>query len=216
MRMAVLRFSYGTMGSGKSTLALQVHHNLSSRGLRGLLCTQLDRDGAVVSSRLGVSAAAVDVGPKLDLFELASQYAAANGGLEYLVCDEAQFYTPAQVEQLARVVDELNADVHAFGLLTDFRGRLFEGSARLMELADERQELQVEARCWCGARATQNARLVNGVQVYDGDVVVVGDTGGDAEVVYELLCRRHWLRGETGRVDEAEAAALVDDATLND
>ena len=102
MRMAVLRFSYGTMGSGKSTLALQIHHNLSSRGLRGLLCTQLDRDGAVVSSRLGVSAAAVDVGPKLDLFELASQYAAANGGLEYLVCDEAQFYTPAQVEQLGR------------------------------------------------------------------------------------------------------------------
>ena len=216
MRMAVLRFSYGTMGSGKSTVALQIHHNLSSRGLRGLLCTQLDRDGAVVSSRLGVSAAAVDVGPKLDLFELASRYAEANGGLEYLVCDEAQFYTAAQVEQLSRVVDELNADVHAFGLLTDFRGRLFEGSARFLELADERQELQVEARCWCGARATQNARLVNGKQVYDGEVVVVGDTGGDAEVTYELLCRRHWLRGETGRVDEAQAAALVDDATFSD
>ena len=216
MRMGVLRFSYGTMGSGKSTVALQIHHNLSSRGLRGLLCTQLDRDGAVVSSRLGVSAAAVDVGPKLDLFELAARYAEANGGLEYLVCDEAQFYTAAQVEQLSRVVDELNADVHAFGLLTDFRGKLFEGSARFLELADERQELQVEARCWCGARATQNARLVNGKQVYDGEVIVVGDTGGDAEVSYELLCRRHWLRGETGRIDEAEAAALVNDATLRD
>ena len=111
--MAVLRFSYGTMGSGKSTLALQIHHNLSSRGLRGLLCTQLDRDGARVSSRLGVSAAAVDVGPKLDLFEMARTYQETNGGLEYLVCDEAQFYTPAQVEQLARIVDELHADVHA-------------------------------------------------------------------------------------------------------
>ena len=130
------------------------------------------------------------------------------------MCDEAQFYTPAQVEQLARVVDELNADVHALGLLTDFRGKLFEGSARFLELADERQELQVEARCWCGARATQNARVVNGQQVYDGEVVVVGDTGGDAEVTYELLCRRHWLSGETGRLDEA--AALADDATLND
>jgi len=216
MRMAVLRFSYGTMGSGKSTLALQIHHNLSSRGLRGLLCTQLDRDGAVVSSRLGVSAAAVDVGPKLDLFELASQYAEANGGLEYLVCDEAQFYAPVQVEQLARVVDELNADVHALGLLTDFRGRLFEGSARFLELADERQELQVEARCWCGERATQNARVVNGQQVYDGEVVVVGDTGGDADITYELLCRRHWLAGETGRVDEAAVAALSDDATVTD
>ena len=209
--MAVLRFSFGTMGSGKSTLALQIHHNLSSRGLRGLLCTQLDRDGARVSSRLGVSAAAVDVGPKLDLFALAEQYRDQHGGLEYLVCDEAQFYTPEQVEQLARVVDDLGADVHALGLLTDFRGRLFAGSARFLELADERQELQVEARCWCGARATQNARLVNGRQVFDGEVVLVGDTGGDAEIVYELLCRRHWLRGETGRVDDEAVAALTTD-----
>ncbi len=210
--MPVLRFSYGTMGSGKSTLALQIHHNLSTRGLRGLLCTQLDRDGARVSSRLGVSAAAVDVGPKLDLYELARHHHDGNGGLEYLVCDEAQFYTPAQVEQLCRVVDELGADVHALGLLTDFRGRLFGGSARFMELADERQELQVEARCWCGARATQNARVVNGRQVYDGEVVVVGDTGGDAEISYELLCRRHWLAGETGRAAH-DAAELAGDAT---
>jgi thymidine kinase len=205
--MAVLRFSFGTMGSGKSTLALQIHHNLSSRGLRGLLCTQLDRDGARVSSRLGVSAAAVDVGPRLDLFELAQGYRERHGGLDYLVCDEAQFYTPAQVEQLARVVDELDADVHALGLLTDFRGKLFEGSARFMELADQRHELQVEARCWCGARATQNARLVGGRQVYDGEVILVGDTGGDADVSYELLCRRHWLAGETGRA-EPDAASL--------
>ncbi len=208
--MAVLRFSYGTMGSGKSTLALQIHHNLSSRGLRGLLCTQLDRAGAHVTSRLGVAAPAVDVGPRLDLYELARSYREAHDGLDYLVCDEAQFYRPAQVDQLCRVVDELGADVHALGLLTDFRGRLFEGSARFLEMADERQELQVEARCWCGARATQNARLVEGKQVYDGDVVVVGDTGGDADVVYELLCRRHWLSGETGRA-AFDAAELVDD-----
>lgn len=205
--MAVLRFSFGTMGSGKSTMALQIHHNLSSRGLRGLLCTQLDRDGARVSSRLGVSAAAVDVGPRLDLFALAGSYAKQHGGIDYLVCDEAQFYAPEQVEQLARVVDELGADVHALGLLTDFRGRLFPGSARFLELADQRHELQVEARCWCGERATQNARLVDGRQVYDGELVVVGDTGGDGDVTYELLCRRHWLAGETGRA-EPDAAGL--------
>jgi thymidine kinase len=208
--MGLLRFSFGTMGSGKSTLALQIHHNLSSRDLRGLLCTQLDRDGAQVTSRLGVSATAVDVGPKLDLFDLCAGYVAQHGGIDYLVCDEAQFYTPAQAEQLARVADELDADVHALGLLTDFRGKLFAGSARLLELADERVEVQVEARCWCGARATQNARVVNGRQVYDGDVVVVGDTGDGsvAEVSYELLCRRHWMAGETGRV-EATVAALT-------
>jgi thymidine kinase len=221
--MGTLRFSFGTMGSGKSTLALQIHHNLSSRGLHGLLCTRLDREGAKVSSRLGVSADAVDVGPKLDLFELADQHQRHQGTLHYLVCDEAQFYTSQQVDQLARIVDQLGADVHALGLLTDFRGRLFEGTARLLEVADERQELHVEARCWCGARATHNARLVGGVQVYEGDVVMVGDVGSDDvvpeelplegmgpahEVTYELLCRRHWVAGETGRLTPQTERAL--------
>ena len=217
--MGVLRFSYGTMGSGKSTLALQIHHNLSSRGLRGLLCTHLDRAGATVSSRLGVAAAAVDVGPKLDLFELAAAQVAHHGTLHYLVCDEAQFYDPAQADQLARVVDELGADVHALGLLTDFRGRLFPATARFLEVADERCELQVEARCWCGERATHNARIVDGVQVYEGETVVIGDVEalGDhepAEVSYELLCRRHWLGGETGRLDEAAVRDLQGNGDL--
>lgn len=215
--MATLRFSFGTMGSGKSTVALQIHHNLSTRGLRGLLCSRLDREGAQVSSRLGVASAAVDIGPRLDVFELARAYAAHHGSLQYLVCDEAQFYAPEQIDQLARVVDELGADVHAFGLLTDFRGRLFDGTARLLEVADERVELQVEARCWCGARATHNARLIDGIQVYDGDQVMVGDVesldGDDrpapAEVRYELLCRRHWGAGETGRIDPAALATVA-------
>lgn len=210
--MATLRFSFGTMGSGKSTLALQIHHNLSSRGMHGLLCTHLDREGAQVSSRLGVAVEAVDVGPKLDLFELARQHRDHHGVLHYLVCDEAQFYAPEQADQLARVVDELGADVHALGLLTDFRGRLFAATSRFLEVADERCELQVEARCWCGQRATHNARMVDGVQVYEGETVVIGDVEalGDvepAEVSYELLCRRHWLAGETGRLsDEVERA----------
>lgn len=198
--MATLRFSFGTMGSGKSTLALQIHHNLSVRGLRGILLTKLDRDGSQVSSRLGVSAPAVEVTPELDLFELAQQ----RMPLEFVVCDEAQFYSADQCDQLARVVDELGVDVFAFGLITDFRGLLFEGTRRLLEVADERVEMQVEARCWCGARATHNARLVNGRVVYEGETVVVGDTTeappplfGDV-VRYELLCRRHYRRGETG------------------
>ena len=212
--MATLRFSFGTMGSGKSTVALQIHHNLSSRGLRGVLCTSLDREGEQVTSRLGVAAPAVEVGPELDLFELAALDVAEHGSLQYLVCDEAQFYTPAQIDQLARVVDDLGADVHAFGLLTDFRGRLFDGTARLLEVADERVELQVEARCWCGSRATHNARLVGGVQVYDGDQVVVGGVASiersddEVDVTYELLCRRHWRSGDTGRVPDADLRAV--------
>ena len=197
--MAVLRFSFGTMGSGKSTLALQIHHNLKQRGLQGILCSQLDRSGGKVSSALGVAADAVEGGPKLDLFEMALAVASRRGSLDYLVCDEAQFYRPEQIGQLARIVDELGADVFAFGLLTTFQGELFEGTRRLLELADERVEVQVEARCWCGSRATHNARLVDGVQVYDGKLFVIDDPN-DERVAYELRCRRHWLSGQTGPV----------------
>ena len=187
------------MGSGKSTLALQIHHNLSSRDRRGLLLTKLDRDGTQVTSRLGVSAPAIEVTPELDVFALAR----ARMPLDFVVCDETQFYTVEQCDQLARIVDELEVDVYAFGLITDFRGLLFDGTRRMLEVADERVEMQVEARCWCGSRATHNARVVNGVVVYEGETVVVGDTEdapseplfGDV-VRYELLCRRHYLAGE--------------------
>lgn len=198
----MLRFSFGTMGSGKSTVALQIHHNLRRRGLKGLLMTQLDRSSGVVSSRLGVSAEAVQIVPGMDLYAHIVPLR-----LDYLVCDEAQFYEPAQVDQLARAVDDLDVDVYAFGLLTSFQGTLFPGTTRFLEVADERQEIQVEARCWCGARATHNARLVDGTQVYDGELKVVGNTVDltevdqsrlpvGPEVSYELLCRRHWLKGE--------------------
>ena len=199
--MATLRFSFGTMGSGKSTVALQIHHNLASRDLYGLLLTCLDREGNQVTSRLGVAAPAIDVTPDLDLHALAVHH----WPIHYFVCDEAQFYTAAQCEQLARVVDELEVEVYAFGLITDFRGQLFEGTKRLLELADDRVPLQVEARCWCGARATHNARVVNGEVTREGETVVVGDTSdptspplfGDT-VRYELLCRRHFRDGELG------------------
>jgi thymidine kinase len=197
--MATLRFSFGTMGSGKSTLALQIHHNLASRGLRGVLLTKLDRDGAQVTSRLGVSSPAIDISGDADVFALAS----VRMPLDFVVCDEAQFYSTEQCDDLARVADELGVDVYAFGLITDFRGLLFEGTKRLLEIADQRTEMQVEARCWCGARATNNARLVNDEVVFEGETVVVGDTATTREeplfgdvVRYELLCRTHYRRGQ--------------------
>ena len=204
--MATLRFSFGTMGSGKSTLALQIHHNLAVRDRQGLLLTKLDRDGTQVTSRLGVSAPAVEVTPEIDLFELAQ----SRMPLDFVVCDEVQFYSIAQCDQLARVADDLNVDVYAFGLITDFKGLLFEGTKRMLEVANERVEMQVEARCWCGSRATHNARVVNGVVVYEGETVVVGDTSdvatpmfGDV-VRYEVLCRRHYVRGDMGEASTAD------------
>ncbi len=208
------------MGSGKSTQALQIHHNLTSRGLKCMLITQLDRQDGVVSSRLGVSATALILDGTVDLFRLISVEHRSGEGLHAVVCDEAQFYEPSQIDQLARVVDQLDIDIYAFGLLTSFQGQLFPGTQRLLEMADVRQEIQVEARCWCGARATHNARLVNGRQVYDGELKVVGDTpGGDGEgdsnepppvVTYELFCRRHWLAGK----DDHRQDALFDDLVV--
>ena len=204
--MATLRFSFGTMGSGKSTLALQIHHNLAVRDRQGLLLTKLDRDGTQVTSRLCVSAPAVEVSPDIDLFELAQ----SRMPLDFVVCDEVQFYSIAQCDQLARVADDLDVDVYAFGLITDFKGLLFEGTKRMLEVANERVEMQVEARCWCGSRATHNARVVNGVVVYEGETVVVGDTSdvatpmfGDV-VRYELLCRRHYVRGDMGEASTVD------------
>jgi thymidine kinase len=200
--MAVLRFSFGTMGSGKSTLALQVHHNLAQNGQTGLLLARLGRDGSHVTSRLGISAPSLEVDPTVDLYDLVGKFRAERGRLHYLVCDEVQFFTRAQADQLARIVDEMDVDVFAYGLITDFRGLLFEGTARLLELADERVPLQVEARCWCGARANNNARLVNGELVREGEVVAVGDTATHSDVplfgdvvTYVLLCRRHFREG---------------------
>ncbi len=135
---------------------------------------------------------------------------------DYLVCDEAQFYAPEQVDQLARVVDELEIDVFAFGITSDFRARLFPGTQRLVELADRVEALQVAALCWCGARGTHNARTLSGRMVVDGDQVVVGDVtaadepaGTTAEVAYEVLCRRHFMRRMTASA--AHAAQLSPD-----
>ena len=209
--MAELAFFTGTMDCGKSTLALQMDYNHSARGRRGLVLTQHDRAGeSKVSSRLGLSRTAVEVTPELDLWELAVSARIELGALDYVIVDEAQFYQPEQIDQLARVVDELDVDVFAFGITSDFRASLFPGSQRLLELADRTQLLQVEALCWCGRRATHNARVVNGVMVVEGEQVVVGDTGDQEHtdlVEYEVLCRRHFMR----RMNSAAAQTYASD-----
>jgi thymidine kinase len=193
--VAELLFYAGTMDCGKSTLALQTDFNHTQRGRSGLVLTRLDRAGtSVLSSRLGLSVPAIEVDEDLDIRTLVIDRLSAGARIDYLICDEAQFYTADQVEQLAMIVDELSVDVYAFGIMTDFRTVLFPGSARLVELADRFHVLQVEALCWCGAKAIHNARTVNGDMVVEGSQVLVGDTapGGADEVSYEVLCRKHY------------------------
>ena len=206
--MAELVFFSGTMDCGKSTLALQTDHNHASRGRAGLVFTSHDRAGERrLSSRLGLAVEALEVDEALDFWALVVDELSAGARVDYLICDEAQFYTHDQVEQLARIVDELGIDVFAFGITTDFRTRLFPGSARLIELADRVQVLQVEALCWCGARATHNARTVGGRMVVQGEQVVVGDTDdaeGEDDVAYEVLCRKHHSTRVTAGTAQAE------------
>lgn len=209
--MAELVFFSGTMDCGKSTLALQMDHNHRARGRSGLIFTKMDRMGeSVLSSRLGLSTTAFEVTDEVDFWDAVVEFATAGSRVDYLICDEAQFYTPEQVEQLAKLVDEMGVDVFAFGITADFRTQLFPGSRRMIELADRVQVLQVEALCWCGRRATHNARVVDGVMVVEGEQVVVGDTkpGGDLSaglVEYEVLCRRHFMR----RMNSAAARAAA-------
>ncbi len=207
--MAELSFFTGTMDSGKSTLALQTNHNHAARGRVGRIFTTHDRAGeATLSSRLGLTHEAIEVEPDFDFWGYVVDTLTQGGRIDYLICDEAQFYTRRQIDQLAKVVDELQIDVFAFGILTDFRSLLFDGSSRLVELADRVHTLQVEALCWCGKRATHNARTENGVMVTEGEVIVVGDVEAvdepPADVAYEVLCRQHHRR----RLTAARAKAV--------
>jgi thymidine kinase len=211
--VAELVFFSGTMDCGKSTLALQMEHNHSQGGRRGLIFTKMDRAGeSILSSRLGLKTLAIEVTDELDFWDAVVEQRTRGGRINFLVCDEAQFYLPSQVEQLARVVDELDVDVFAFGITADFRTQLFPGSRRLIELADRVQVLQVEALCWCGARATHNARTLNGVMVVEGAQVVVGDTAAGDVVGYEVLCRRHHMRRMTALSKDAVLRAAGEHA----
>lgn len=204
--MAELTYYCGTMDSGKSTLALQTAHNHQSRGRTGLIFTNQDRAGrGQISSRLGLQSQAIEVDEEIDLHKFVVEKLSQGERVDFVICDEAQFYQPEQIEQLARIVDGLGIDVFAFGILTDFRTELFPGSARLVELADRVQTLQVEALCWCGERATHNARTIGGVMVTEGEQVVVGDVSSQAEVAYEVLCRRHHMRKVTAQKSNAGA-----------
>jgi thymidine kinase len=194
--MAKLYFNYSTMNAGKSTVLLQASHNYIERGMQTFLLTaQLDNRAGHgrIESRIGIGADADTFTPGDDLFARI-RTRLAEGPCACIFVDEAQFLDPAQVWQLARVVDDLNVPVMCFGLRVDFRGQLFPGSAALLALADEMRE--VRTICHCGRKATMVVRKgPDGQVLTDGDQVVIG--GNDR---YVSLCRRHW-REATGDRD---------------
>jgi thymidine kinase len=191
--MAKLYFSYAAMNAGKSTMLLQAAHNYRERGMRSLLYTSaLYAEGGVglISSRLGISAPAVLYADGDDLFDrIRTQMDEAK--VDCVFVDEAQFLTPEQVWQLARVADRLRVPVMCFGLRTDFQGKLFPGSSELLAIADVLREIRTI--CYCGAKATMVVR-----QTADGRVLTDGEQVSIEKSVYTSLCRKHWEE-ETGR-----------------
>ncbi len=197
--MAELVFFSGTMDCGKSTLALQMDHNHARQGRRGLVLTKNDRSmGPQVTTRIGLAHTAIEVADELDLVALVRGRWSDGVRVDYLICDEACFYTVAQVEQMADLVDSYDVDVFAFGLATDFRSCLFPAARRLFELADAVCRIQVEVLCWCGREGHLNARVAGGTVAREGAQVVIGDTAAAAEVRYQVLCRRHHRSGDLG------------------
>ena len=191
--MAKLYFNYSTMNAGKSTLLLQAAHNYEERGMSVYRMTAAfdDRAGmGKIGSRIGFAREAETFSPTDDLFQLIEEVMAKTE-LACIFIDEAQFLTPEQVWQLARVADDLGVPVMAYGLRVDFQGQLFPGSATLLALADSLRE--VRTICHCGRKATMVVRKDD-----QGNVLTEGaqvQIGGNE--TYVSLCRKHW-RQETG------------------
>lgn len=187
--MAKLYFYYSSMNAGKSTTLLQSSFNYRERGMATMLWTAAldDRYGAgQITSRIGLEADAHVFDPDTDMHQaILAEH--ARGPIACVLIDEAQFLTAAQVLEIARICDENDIPVLCYGLRTDFRGALFEGSAHLLGLADSLHE--IKAVCECGRKATMNLRVdADGRAVRDGAQTQIG--GNDS---YIALCRRHFM-----------------------
>ena len=186
--MAKLYFKFGAMGSSKSAQALITKFNYEELGMSVWLIKPSidDRDGAdVIKSRIGLSASAQVITPEqsiIDAYKKAGKH-------DVIIADEAQFFTPEQIDDLRNLVDDEDIPVLCFGLRTDFQTHFFPGSQRLMELADSMTEIKTV--CACGKKATVNARIdAEGNIVYRGSQVLLG--GNDS---YVAMCHKCWKEG---------------------
>ncbi len=187
--MAKLYFKYGAMGSSKTAQALITKYNYEENDLKvWLIKPSADtRDGKdILRSRIGLEAQVEIISPETDVFQL---FTDSKQGMNVIIVDECQFLTEAQIDQLRAIVNDFAIPVMCFGLRTDFQTKLFPGSLRLMEIADEIQE--IKTICDCGAKATVNARIDGtGHIVTQGAQVQLG--GNDS---YIAMCHRCYIRG---------------------
>jgi thymidine kinase len=206
--MAKLYFYYSSMNAGKSTTLLQADFNYRERGMETMLWTASldDRYGqGYVTSRIGLKADAEKFDPETDLWAAITAEHSARP-LACVLIDEAQFLSPEQVMQLARITDEAGIPVLCYGLRTDFAAELFRGSAALLGLADNLVELK--AVCHCGRKSTMNLRVDEaGRAVIDGAQTEIG--GNDR---YVAMCRKHFMEARKAS-ETGHAAFILDEAS---
>ena len=187
--MAKLYFRYGVMGSSKTANALMVRYNYEERGQEALMVKPAidQRDGErVIASRIGLSY------PCIYFHELRALSRESVQKYACIIVDEAQFLAPEDVDYLTEVVDLWHVPVICYGLRADFKGELFPGSEALLATADIIEE--IKTICWCGRKATYNARFDEHRRVLkEGAQVVLG-----ANDKYIGLCRTHWRAGDLG------------------
>lgn len=202
-RKGKLYFRYGTMGSAKTALLLTTAYNFEERGMT-YVCMKpiVDTREAnnVIRSRIGIERECTWIYGDTDLYVMAQDLFEKNMAvIDWFLIDEAQFLTEQQVDQLSRIVDDFGSNVVCYGLRTDFRTRLFEGSRRLLEIADSIDE--IKSTCNCGRKTIVNARIdANGDILSTGQQVEIG--GNDR---YIAVCRKCW---RNRKIEQAQRAAL--------
>lgn len=190
-RKGKLYFRYGTMGSAKTALLLTMAYNFEERKMRYVCLKPFvdTREGSrsVIRSRIGIERECQWIYPDTDIYHLAQNlFEHDMAVIDWFLVDEAQFLSAAQIDQLARIVDDFGSNVICFGLRTDFKSNLFEGSRRLFEIADTIEE--IKSTCTCGRKTIINARIDSA-----GDIVTEGaqvEIGGDER--YIAVCRKCW------------------------
>lgn len=209
-RTGKLYFRYGTMGSAKTALLLTTAYNFEERGLLYVcLKPRIDtREGSrnVIRSRIGIERECAWIDPDSDLYQMAKElFRSHECVVDWFLVDEAQFLTEKQVDQLARIVDDFGSNVICFGLRTDFRSRLFEGSRRLFEIADTIDE--IKSTCTCGRKTIVNARIgQNGDFMEEGAQVEIG--GNDR---YMAVCRKCWRNRRIAQAARQSLPFLTND-----
>ena len=193
----MLSFYYSAMNAGKSTMLLASAHNYMERGMKvKLLTSKIDSRAGVgiIASRIGIQKEAYPFDSDVDLYELLTEDK-KNNDFSHIFVDEAQFLTEAQVWQLAFFSDDNEIPVSCYGLRTDFRGNLFEGSAILLGISDD--SCPVKTICHCGKKAIMTARNDNGKVSTEGSQVQIG--GND---MYTSLCRKHWREATNKQLND--------------